>query len=128
MSYLNDLWLDNGLAGLKAAADRIYICSAEPATFTAATSTFALGAKTLGAGNVFPNAIANGTPSGRKISTAVVTDGSVTANGTASHFAVVTFGSSRLDYATSVEVSQVVTSGNTFSLTAGDLRFPNFGG
>lgn len=128
MAFLNDTYLDNGLTALKAAADRIYVCSAEPATFTAATSTVALGNKTLAAGGVFPAAIAAGSPSGRKVTTVVVTDGTVTANGLASHFAVVTFGSSRLDYANSLTATQQLTSGNTFTLAAADLRLPNFGG
>lgn len=128
MAFLNDNTLDNGLAALKAAADRIYINSAEPATFTAATSTNALGNKTLAAGGVFPAAIAAGAPSGRKLTTVVVTDGVVTATGTATHFSIVTNGSSRLEYANSLASSQGVTNGNTFTLTAADIRLPNFGG
>lgn len=128
MPYLNDNTLDNGLAALKAAADRIYICSAEPATYTAATSTNALGNKTLSAGAVFPGAIAAGSPSGRKLTTVAVTDGTVTASGTASHWAIVTSGSTRLEAANSLASSQAVTSGNTFTLGAFDIRLPNVGG
>jgi hypothetical protein len=128
MAFFNDTHLDNGLAGLKAAADRIYICSSEPATYTAATSTVALGNKNVAARSISPAAIAAGSPSGRKVTSMVITDGAVTANGTASHWAIVTSGSSRLDYANSLSATQVVTSGNTFSLTAADIRLPNFGG
>lgn len=128
MPFLNDNTLDNGLAALKAAADRIYINSSEPATFTAATSTVALGNKTLSAGGVFPGAIAAGSPSGRKLTTVAVTDGTVTASGTASHWSIVTNGSSRLEAANSLASSQAVTSGNTFTLGAFDIRLPNTGG
>lgn len=128
MAYLNDNTLDNGLAALKTAASHIYICSAEPATYLAATSTNALGSKNFGAGNVYPGAIAAGSPSGRKLTSAAVTDGSVTANGTATHYAVVSSASSRLEVAQSLSSSQVVTSGNTFTLTAADVRLPNVGG
>lgn len=128
MPFLNDNTLDNGLAALKAAASHVYICSAEPATYTAATSTNALGSKAFGAGAVFPGAIAAGAPSGRKLTTAPVTDGSVTANGTASHIAITTNASTRLEFANALTASQVVTSGNTFTLTALDIRLPNFGG
>jgi hypothetical protein len=128
MSFLNDNTLDNGLAALKAAADKVYICSAEPATYTAATSTNALGNKNFGAGSVFPSAIAAGSPSGRKLTSAAITDGNVTANGTASHYADVTSGSSRLEVANSLSATQVVTSGNTFALAAHDVRLPNVGG
>ena len=128
MPFLNDNTLDNGLAALKAAADRIYICSAEPATFTAATTTNALGNKTLAAGGVFPGAIAAGSPSGRQLATVAVTDGTVTASGTASHWAIVTNGSSRLEAANSLASSQAVTSGNTFTLGSFLIRLPNVGG
>lgn len=131
MAFLNDNILDNGLAALKAAADKIYLCSAEPATYTAATSTNALGNKDLGVGGVYPGAIAAGAPSGRKLTTAAIVSGapgSVTATGTATHSAVVTSGSSRLETAQALSASQVVTSGNTFTLTAQDVRLPNVGG
>src|ERR1043166_3168053 len=97
MAFLNDLTLDNGLSSVKSNADKIYTCSQEPSTYTGATSTYALGNKNFGAGNVYPAAIAAGSPSGRKITTAAITDGSVTGTGTASHYAVVTSGSSRPD-------------------------------
>lgn len=131
MPYLSDNTLDNGLAALKAAADRIYLCSQEPATYTAATSTYALGNKDFGAGNVYPNAIAAGSPSGRQLTSAAVVSGapgSITANGTASHSAVVTSASSRLEVAQALAASQAVTSGNTFTLTAQTVRLPNTGG
>lgn len=128
MPFLNDNTLDNGLAALKSAATHIYICNAEPATFTAATSTNALGNKSFGAGNVFPGAIAAGSPSGRKLTTAAVTDGSVTVTGTASHWAITTSGSSRLEAANSLAATQAVTNGNTFTLGAFDIRLPGTGG
>ena len=128
MTFLNDNTLDNGLSALKAAADKVYICSAEPATFTAATSTLALGNKNFGAGAVYPAAIAAGTPSGRQLVTAAITDGTVTGTGTASHYAVTTTASSRLELANSLSATQAVTSGNTFTLGAATLRLPNIGG
>lgn len=128
MPFLNDNTLDNGLAALKAAADRIYINSSEPATYTAATSTVALGNKTLTAGNVYPSAIAAGSPSGRKLDSVAITDGTVTATGTATHDSTVSSGSSRLEVAQALSASQAVTSGNTFTRTAQTVRLPNLGG
>ncbi len=128
MPFINDNTLDNGLAALKAAASHIYICSAEPATFTAASSTLALGNKNFGAGAVYPGAIAAGSPSGRKLTSAVVADGSVTATGLASHSAVTSNASSRLEVAQALSASQAVTIGNTFTLTAQDVRLPAMGG
>jgi len=128
MPYLNDNTLDNGLAALKAAATGIYINSSEPATYTAATSTSALGNKVVAAGSVYPAAIAAGSPSGRKVTSIAVTDGSVTGTGTATHNSIVTSGSSRLEVAQALSASQGVTSGNIFTLTAQDVRLPNLGG
>jgi hypothetical protein len=128
MAYFNDNTLDNGLAALKSAATHVYIDSADSATYTAASSTNALGNKNFGAGAVYPGAIAAGAPSGRKITSAAITDGSVTGTGTASHNSVVTSGSTRLELSQALSASQAVTSGNQFTLTAQDVRLPNLGG
>ena len=45
MATLNDRVYDNGLTVLDTEATYLYICSQEPATYTAATSTYALGNK-----------------------------------------------------------------------------------
>jgi hypothetical protein len=128
MAYINSNVLDLGLSWAKTNADTIYICSSEPATYTAASSTYALGSKTFGNGNVFPATIANGSPSGRKITTAAVTDGSVTGTNTVGYWAIVWTVGSALIAASSLSAQQVVTSGNTFTLTAFDIRLPGVGG
>jgi hypothetical protein len=86
-SRLADSVIDNGLASLKSAARYVYLCSAEPQSYAEATSSYDLGVKDLGAGNVFPGAIEPGT-GGRKVNTAAFSDGSVTDSGTASHWAI----------------------------------------
>jgi len=135
MPYIADIVLDSGLSYAKTNADKIYICgTAEPATYTAATSTNALGNNNFGAGAVFPGAIAAGSPSGRKITTAAVTAGSVTATGTAGWWAIIYSagttgaGGTALLFASSLAASQAVTSGNTFTLGAFDIRLPGTGG
>lgn len=128
MASVNNNTLDNGLAALKASASHIYLCSAEPTTYAEATATFALGNKNFGAGAVYPGAIAAGSPSGRKLTSAAVTDGTVTATGTATHSAVVSSASSRLEVVQTLLATQSVTSGNTFTLTAQDVRLPGTGG
>jgi len=132
MAYLNDNILDNGLVALKAAADRVFLCSQEPATYTQATSTYALGNKDFGGpGTVYPDPVVNGTPSGRSVTSRPVVyaePGSVTATGTATHAAIVSSAESRLEIAKELDAPQVVTAGNTFTLTAQELRLPNLGG
>ena len=128
-AYLNDTVLDSGLTYLKTNADKIYINYTQQATtYTEATSTYACGNKNFGAGAVFPAAIAAGSPSGRKVTTAAVTDGSVTASQTAGWWSIVYSGGTALLAANTLSSSQAVTSGNTFTLAAFDIRLPNIGG
>lgn len=124
MALLGDHVLDNGLAALKSGASHVFINSAEPATFTAASSTNKLGTKNFGAGNVFPAAIAAGSPNGRKVTTAAVTDGVVDSTGTASHWSICDVANTRLLATNSLSASQLVTAGNPFTLTAFDIRIP----
>jgi hypothetical protein len=120
MPSLNDRVLDNGLTVLDTEANKLTICNAEPSTFTQANATFALGEKT----SPSVGAPAARTPSGRRVTVSAITDGSVTASGIASHWALVDTVNSRLLAAGSLSVSQIVTSGNTFTLGAFDIGIP----
>lgn len=123
---VQDYVLDNGLAALKSSATHVYITSAEATTFTQATSTYALGNKNFGAGAVFPGAIAAGSaPAGRQLATAAITDGSVTATGTATNWAITDNTNSRLLAVGNLSASQSVTSGNTFALPSFTIKLVN---
>ena len=63
--------------------------------------------------------------SGRKITMDAITDGSVTGTGTATHFAVVDEGNAKILHSQALSSSQGVTSGNTFTLTAQAVAFPD---
>jgi hypothetical protein len=120
MAYLNDEAFDSGLDWIDTNGTRLDICSAEPTTYTQATSTYSLGNKTslnIGA----PEA---GSPSGRMVTVPAISDGSVTTTGTATHWAI-TNGSDTLIAAGSLASSQGVTSGNTFTLTSFTICFPD---
>lgn len=121
MAFLNDRVFDNGLTVLDTEANRLDICSTEPTTYTQATSTYTLGNKT----SLSIGAPADRSPSGRKVTVASFTDGSVTGTGTAAYWAIVDTGNSRLLAAGSLSASQAVTSGNTFSLAAFDIGIPD---
>src|SRR5262252_8557968 len=107
--------LDNGLSSFKSNADKIYINSQEPTDFTGATSTYALGNKNFGAGAALTGP-ANGSPNGRKVTTVAVTDGAVSGSGTAANWSIVDSVNSRLLASGNLSASQVVTSGNIFTL------------
>lgn len=111
MAFLNDNAFDNGLAWVQANGTRINICSAEPASF-AGIAAVNLGNKTVSVG-----APQNGAIDGRRVVVPAITDGAVTASGTASHWAL-SDGSGVLVATGPLSATQVVTNGNSFSLDA----------
>ncbi|PWT90378.1 MAG: hypothetical protein C5B54_07295 [Acidobacteria bacterium] len=121
--------LDNGLIELVDDATHIYICASEPADYAAVLTT-QLGNKDFSAaGGVFVTATnpSNRTPNGRRVTTQAVTDGSVTANGTAAWWAIVDAPNTRLLLDNALAASQGVTSGNVFSLPPFDFGIPSVG-
>lgn len=117
MAFISDYVFDLALAYLDTSGNRLDICSLEPVTFASATSTHTLGNKT----SLTIGAPADRTPTGRKVTVAAITDGSVTGNGTASHWAISDTGSSRLIATGLLSSSQVVAAGNVFTLAAFDV-------
>lgn len=115
--------LDLGLNVLDTECDAIVLCSAEPTSF-ANVAAVQLGVKNFGVGAAF-GAPAAGSPNGRKVSSTAITDGSVTANGTATAWAAVDTVNSRLLASGTLAATQTVTNGNTFSLPSFDVRLPS---
>lgn len=114
MAYINDNVYDSGLAYAVTNGTVITICSSEPANY-AGIAAVTLGSKT----GLTMGSPANGATDGRKIATPSITDGSVSATGTATHWALHD-GSSVLVATGALSASQAVTSGNTFTLAAFD--------
>ena len=121
MATISDYVLDAALAKLDTEADRIDICSQEPTTYTEATSTYTLGNST----SVSFGAPEDGDTSGRKTACAVITDGSVTGSGTATHYAITDVSATRLLCTGSLTTSQSVVSGNTFTVATFDVEIPD---
>lgn len=121
MAFLNDRVLDNGLTVLDTEANRLDICSQAPTTYAEATSTYTLGNKT----SLSVGVPADRSPSGRKVTVAAITDGTVSGTGTATHVAIVDTVNSRLLAVQALSASQAVTSGNTFTLPAFDIGIPD---
>lgn len=123
MAYIHDDVLDNGLEELHTYVSDLYICSTEPATYAEASSTYALGIKA----SPTVSSPGAGSPTGRQVTISAITDGSVTGNGTAAYWALVddTPAAERLLAAGALSSSQVVTSGNTFTLTQFTIRIPD---
>ena len=117
MAFINDRVFDLGLNVLDTEANRLDICSTEPGTYAAATSTNTLGNKT----SLSIGSPAAGASSGRKVTVAAITDGAVTATNTATHWASTDTVNSRLLATGALSASQAVTSGNVFTLGAFDI-------
>ena len=121
MATLGDRVFDNGLSVLDTEANKITVTSQEASTYAEANATYALGNST----SLSINAPANRTGGGRKVTVAAVSDGSITATGTATHYAIVDTTNSRLLATAALTASQAVTNGNTFTLASFDIGIPD---
>jgi len=121
MALIGDRVLDNGLGVLNSEANEIVICSQEPTTYTEAHTTYKLGTKS----SPTIAAPSDRTGGGREAVAAAISDGSVEATGTSTHFAITDTVNSRLLAVGALSSSQAVTSGNTFSLTSFSVGIPD---
>jgi hypothetical protein len=121
MATLDNRVFDNGLTILDTEANKVLVTSQEASTYTEANSTYAMGNST----SLSIGAPADRSGGGRKVAVASITDGSVTATGTATHYALVDTNNSRLLATGALTASQAVTSGNTFTLATFDIGIPD---
>ena len=121
MATLSDRVYDNGLSVLDTEANKILLTSQEATDYTGANVTFALG----NSATLSIAAPSDRTGGGREVVVAAVSDGSVTATGTATHYAIVDTVNSRLLATGSLTTSQSVASGNTFSLGSFTIGIPD---
>jgi hypothetical protein len=117
MAFILDAAFDAALTYVQSRGTRLDICSTEPTTYTQAITTYSLGNK------LTPTIAApsDRTGGGRKITTSAITDGSVTGNGTAAFWAITQVATTTLLATGSLSATQVVTSGNTFTLASFDI-------
>lgn len=109
---------DAALDYIRDRAQRMDICSSEPSNYEQATSTYSLG---------YSNSVVLGstqTVSGndREAQMSAIDDGVGTATGTATYFALTSDSDSELLYTQTVSNSQVVASGNTWTLSEHGVR------
>lgn len=115
MAFMADNIFDSGLAYLNTNGETVYLCSQEPTTYTEASSTYALGSKT----SATFGSPTNGATDGRRVIVSAITDGSVSATDTATHWATAKdSATSELLSTGALSSSQAVTNGNTFTLDA----------
>ena len=121
MATLNDRVFDNGLTVLDTEANKIVITSQEATTYAEANATYALGDST----SLSIGAPQDRSSGGREVVVAAISDGTVTATGTATHYAILDTVNSRLLATGSLSASQAVTSGNTFTLSSTTVGIPD---
>ena len=125
MAFIRDLSLDAALNDINAANRRVLICDALPTS----RDDFGVTVNILGHQvGVTVGSAQDGDTDGRKVVVPAISTGTVSASGTASHWAVITDGTADtidtgapgdIVYASgSLTASQTVTSGNTFTLDA----------
>lgn len=101
-------------------ADQILVCSDEPTDYASAL-TYKLGGKTFGAGATF-SLPQPGSPAGRKVTSAEITDGNITANGTVVCWAAIDSTQSWLLAQGILADGIPVTSGQGFTLDSFDVH------
>jgi len=121
MSTLDNRVFDNGLTVLDTEANKILLTSQQATTYTEANATYALGNST----SLSISAPQDRSGGGREVVVAAIPDGSVTATGTATHYAIVDTVNSRLLATSTLTESQSVTSGNTFTLSSVAIGIPD---
>lgn len=121
MATIGDRVFDTGLAALDTEANRIDLTSQIATTYAEAITTYSLGnSTTLSIG-----APADRGGGGREVTVAALADGTVTATGTATHFAIVDTANSRLLVAGSLSASRGVVSGDAFSVATFTVGIPD---
>lgn len=115
MAFINDEVFDQGLDWADTNGTRIDIVSTDPGGTYATVTGNTLGNDTVNTGTT-----EDGDTDGRKVVVPAITAGSVTGNGTATHWAL-TNGTDTVVASGALASSQSVTSGNTFTLGAIDI-------
>lgn len=121
MAALNDVVFDNGLSQLNSLTENLYILSGDPGLTWGNIATLGLGSK---AGPTV-SAQADRGAGGREVTISAITDGSVTATGTASHYALTDDSATLILASGALSSSQGVTNGNPFTLTELKIGIPD---
>ena len=124
-AYIHDDVFDEGLDLINEAATKLHILSTAAVLTFSNVALYTLGEKDISA-TTDPNFItgpADRTAGGREVTIAAIIDGTVTETDTATHFAIVD--ASRVLVSGPIAGSQVVTSGNIFTLSAFTIGIPD---
>ena len=121
MAALADQIFDSGLNQFNSLTENLYILSGDPGLTWGNIATLGLGSKAAPTVSV----AADRAGGGREVTISAITDGNVTATGTASHYALTDDSATTILASGSLSASQSVTSGNTFTLTEFTIGIPD---
>lgn len=122
MPYINDVELDALLNSIQDNVETLHICSQEPLNYTEAATTYSLGSKATPT-MAEPTDRGGG---GRESVVSAISDGLVSADGDASHWALVKdSATARLLAAGALSAPETVTDGNPFTLTEFAVGVPD---
>lgn len=121
MASLSNNVFDNGLNYIDANCENLVILSNDPGLTWGNIATYLLGTKAAPTIAV-PTDRSGG---GREVVISAITDGSVSATGTASHWALTDDSATEILATGSLSATQSVTSGNTFTLTEFAVGIPD---
>lgn len=119
MALLHDSVLDGALNVIVTNGSKLNICSSEPANY-AAIAAASLGSKT----GITVGSPADRAGGGREITISAISDGTCSAGGTATHFAI-SNGSSAIYATGSLSAPQAVVNGASFSLASFKIAIPD---
>lgn len=115
---VHDDVLDAALGILRSNATKMVACSAEPASYSAASGSLKLAEVAMSTADF---TIGDGLTSGRRVVVAEKSGVAVTASGTASHVALLDTANSRLLYVTTC-TAQSLTEGQTVTFGSWDVE------
>lgn len=118
--WCHDDVLDAGLNYIKTNASRMCVCSAQPATYTEAITTYKLADVNIGSVNF--TGPADGAVSGRKLTVNAQDDAPIDASGNGTHVALVDTTNLKLLYVTTMPLYALV-AGNYVNIPAWDIEF-----
>ncbi len=121
MAYLSNNVFDSGLSYIDTNTENFYLLSAVPGLTWSNIASYALGSK-ASPSIAAPSDRSSG---GREVVISAITDGRVTATGTASHYALTDDSNSEIIATSTLSSSLSVTSGGTFATETFTIGIPD---
>jgi len=115
--FVHDDVMDALLKYMADNGDKLFVCSAQPTTYTEASATYMLAQHnmTVGHGNG-DYTVENAAPSGRKLTVTEQSGISITNTGTANCVAICDSANAKVLWVTTLAANQSLTSGNTVTV------------